>query len=72
MSSMMKIIIGIVTIVVAFILFPIIITACDAIGTANTTVLTGVAQFYVVVPTILFVGMLFGGGMLTYLGFRGK
>lgn len=72
MSSMMKIVMGIVTIVVAFILFPIIITAMDTIGTANLTNLTGVSSFYVVVPTILFVGLLFGGGMLTYLGFRGK
>lgn len=72
MKPMMKIVFGIVTIVVAFILFPMIITASDTIGSANLTNLTGVSAFYVVVPTILFAGMLFGGGFLTYLGFRDR
>ena len=72
MRDMRLVVIGIITIVVAFILFPMVLTAGDAIGSANLTNLTGMSEIYVVGPTILFIGMLFSGGMLTYFGFRGK
>ena len=71
MGPMMRVVMGIIVIVVSFILFPIILTALDTIGSANLTNLTGVSSFYVVVPVILFTGMLFGGGMLTWTGIRG-
>lgn len=71
MGPMMRIVMGVITLVVAFILFPIILTALDTIGSANLTNLTGVSSVYVIMPVVLFAGMLFGGGLLAWTGIKG-
>ena len=71
MGSMMKTVMGIITIVLAFILFPIILTATGTLLAENLTNFTGFSSIGGILPTILFVGMIFGGGLLTFQGVSG-
>ena len=62
-------VIGIVLIAIAFVVFPIILDATDTIlSNANISNYTGLQSLVKVAPTIVFVGLLFGGGFLTYRG----
>lgn len=71
MSS--KMFIGIIMIAVAFIMFPIILEGAQTILTdANLADYTGLETIVGIAPTLIFVSMLFGGGVLTYLGVKGK
>lgn len=70
MSETIKIVMGIILIVVAFILFPIVLTASDTIGSANISNLTGLDSMRTIGPTILFVAMVFSGGFLGFTGFK--
>jgi cell division protein FtsX len=71
MNSIMKTIGGIVTIVIAFILFPIILDSTATIlADANIANYTGLSSLVKVAPLLIFVGMLFGGGMLSWTGAR--
>ncbi len=71
MSS--KVFIGIIMIAVAFIMFPIILEGAQTILTdANLADYTGLETIVGIAPTLIFVSMLFGGGVLTYLGVKSK
>lgn len=71
MSS--KVFIGIIMIAVAFIMFPIILEGAQTILTdAHLADYTGLETIVGIAPTLIFVSMLFGGGVLTYLGVKGK
>lgn len=71
MSS--KVFIGIIMIAVAFIMFPIILEGAQTILTdANLADYTGLGTIVGIAPTLIFVSMLFGGGVLTYLGVKSK
>ncbi len=71
-SGIMRIVMGVITIVVAFILFPILLTAVAGIAnTANASLFTGLTSVNSIVPLILLVGMIFSGGMITWGGVKG-
>ncbi len=71
MSS--KVFLGIIMIAVAFIMFPIILEGAQAILTdTNLADYTGLETIVGIAPTLIFVSMLFGGGVLTYLGVKSK
>jgi hypothetical protein len=70
--NMKTILTGIIAIVVAFILFPLIFTGADGILAANLTNLTGVSTFVPIIPLLCLVEMLFSGGLLIFSGAKGK
>jgi len=71
MSAIMRIVGGIIAIVIAFILFPIILDgAATILADANLADYTGLEQLVEVSPLLIFVGMIFGGGMLTWTGIK--
>ncbi len=68
-----KMFIGLILIAVAFIVFPIVLEGAQTILTdANLADYTGLETIVSIAPTLIFVGMLFGGGVMTYLGVKGK
>ncbi len=70
-SSMLWMGLGLVMIAVAFIIFPIVIDGADAIRTAgNVSEYTGLSSLVSIGPTIVFVGLLFGGVVTTFFGGR--
>lgn len=68
-----KVFIGLVMIAVAFIIFPIVLTGAQAILTdANIADYTGLSTLVKIAPTLIFIGMLLGGGLMTYVGAKSK
>lgn len=67
----MQLVMGIVMIAIAFIVFPIILDADSAIlSDPNITDYTGLSSVAAVAPLVIFVAMLFGGGLLTFQGVK--
>ncbi len=66
------IVLGIILMAVSFNVFPTIVTGADAIlDTANSTDYTGLAAVVGIGPTLLFLGVLFGGMASFGLGMKG-
>lgn len=66
------VVIGLVMIAISFVIFPIVIEGADEIrGAANVSDYTGLESIVEVGPTLVFVGLLFGGVMTTFFGIRG-
>lgn len=64
--------IGLVLIAVAFIMFPIVIEGAEETRLAtNVAQYTGLASIVAVGPTLVFVGLLFGGVLSAFFGVRG-
>ena len=71
-SNQLKIVMGIVMVAVAFIIFPLILEGADEVRTAgNISEYTGLSSVVSVGPTVVFVAMLFGGGVALVSGIRG-
>lgn len=72
----LKLVMGIVMVAIAFIVFPIILTgAATILADANLADYTGLESVVSVAPMVIFVAMLFGGGVLTFQGvksYKGK
>ena len=71
-DKMKGVVLGIVTIVIAVILFPLITGATDTILAANITAFTGLSSITQIVPLIVLVGMMAAGGWMAVRGFQGK
>lgn len=68
-----KMFIGLIMIAVAFIMFPIVMEgAATILADANLSDYTGLETLVSIAPTLVFVSMLFGGGVMTYLGVKNK
>jgi hypothetical protein len=68
-----KMFLGLIMIAVSFILFPIVMEgAATILADANLADYTGLETIVAIAPTLVFVGMLFGGGVLTYMGAKGR
>ena len=68
-----KLFVGLIMIAVAFIMFPIILEgAATVLADANIADYTGLSTLVSIAPTLVFVSMLFGGGMLTYTGVKNR
>lgn len=66
-----KVFLGIILIAVAFIMFPIVLEgAATILADANLADYTGLETIVGIAPTLVFVSMLFGGGVMTYLGVK--
>jgi predicted PurR-regulated permease PerM len=66
------IVIGIVAIAISFILFPIVLDGAQAILTdAHIADYTGLEAVVTISPLLVFVALLFGGGLLTFKGVQG-
>jgi len=66
-----KVFLGIILIAVAFIMFPIVLEGAAAIrADPNLADYTGLETIVSIAPTLVFVSMLFGGGVMTYLGVK--
>jgi len=76
MGDTTKIVIGLVMIAVALIVFPIVLTGVDTIlawtGTGAATIadFTGLETLVSIAPLLIFIGLLVGGGILTFSGFK--
>ena len=69
----MKIVLGIIAIAIAFIVFPIILDgAATILADANLADYTGLEAVVQVSPLLIFVSMLFTGGLLTFQGIKSK
>lgn len=67
----MNLILGIVGICIAFVVFPIILDATDTIlANANLSDYTGLEAIVKISPMIIFVGLVFGSGLLTFKGVK--
>jgi len=68
-----KMFVGLILIAVSFILFPIVMSgAATILSDANLSDYTGLETIVKIAPTLVFVAMLFGGGVMTYLGVRSR
>lgn len=70
--NLKTIITGVIAIVIAFILFPLIFTGASGITSANLTNLTGVSTFVPIIPLLALVTLLFEGGLLIWSGSKGR
>ena len=67
----LNIVLGVVTIAIAFIVFPIILEATDTIlANENLSDYTGLGAIVKIAPMIAFVGIFLGGGLLTFKGVK--
>lgn len=67
----LNIVLGIVTIAIAFIIFPVILDGTNTIlGNTHISDYTGLASVVKIAPMIVFVAMVFGGGLLTWTGVK--
>lgn len=70
-GDVMKVVMGIIVIVIAFAMFPIVLDGTHTVlSDANLSDYTGLESIVSIAPLIVFVGMLFGGGLLTFSGVR--
>ena len=68
-----KMFVGLILIAVAFVVFPIVLEGAQTILTdANLADYTGLETIVSIAPTLIFVGMLLGGGVMTYLGVKSR
>lgn len=67
----LRILLGIVTIAISFIIYPIVLEGTDAIlANANISTYTGLQAIVKISPMIVLVAMLFGGGLLAFKGYK--
>ncbi len=72
-GDVMKVVMGIIVIVIAFAMFPIVLDGTHTVlSDANLSDYTGLESIVSIAPLIIFVGMLFGGGLLTFSGARSR
>jgi len=68
-----KMIIGLVMIALAIIIFPIVLSAVSTIlADANIADYTGLSTLVAITPVLLWIGLIAGGGLLTFQGVRGR
>lgn len=68
-----KMFVGLIMIAVAFIIFPIVLEgAATILADAHLADYTGLETLVSIAPTLVFISMLLGGGVMTYLGVKGK
>lgn len=71
-NNIWKVVSGLVCIAIALILFPIVLDGVQTIVTnANIADYTGLSAVAAVTPLLVFVGMIFSGGFLTFTGVQG-
>lgn len=71
-GNVWRIVIGLVAIAISLILFPIVMDGVATIlADANLADYTGLDALASVTPLLVFVGMLFTGGLLTFQGVKG-
>ncbi|AQU03298.1 hypothetical protein DA01_07720 [Dehalococcoides mccartyi] len=72
MGNIWKVILGVAAMAVSLVIYPIILDGVAAItSNANIADYTGLSAFANVLPLLILVGMIFGGGLLTFQGARG-
>lgn len=71
MNPMIKVVMGIITIVVALLLFPIIIDQANTLWTAAGTTYTGLQSLVAISPVVILVALMVGGGFMTWTGVGG-
>ena len=72
MGNTMKTVMGIISIAIAFIVFPIVLDGVTEItGHAGIATFTGLSAVAAIAPLIIFVGLLAAGGLGIYQGVRG-
>lgn len=65
----LNIVLGIITIAVAFVVFPIITdTVSDLLADTNIANFTGLEAILKICPVLVLIAMLFGGGLLVFKG----
>jgi len=70
-GSLITMTIGLVLIAVSFIVFPIVIEGAEETRLAtNLSQYTGMSSLVAIGPTLVFVGLLFGGVVTTFFGVR--
>ena len=71
-ASLVTTTIGLVLIAVSFIIFPVVIEGAEEVRLAtNVSQYTGLSSIVQIGPTLVFVGLLFGGVMATFFGVKG-
>lgn len=71
--DLLKIVMGVIAVAIAFVVFPIILDGAQTIlADANIADYTGLKAIVEVSPLIVFVAMLFGGGLLAFSGYKGR
>jgi threonine/homoserine/homoserine lactone efflux protein len=67
----MNLILGIIMIAIAFVVFPIVLDgAATILADVNLANYTGLEAVASIAPLVVFVAMLFGGGLLTFQGVK--
>lgn len=68
-----KLVIGLVMIAVAMIVFPLVLSAAHTImNDANIGDFTGLDTLVAITPLLLWIGLIFGGGLLAFQGVRAR
>ena len=75
-GDMKKMIVGIIMIVVALLMFGIVLDSVATLlawssGGSTIATFTGLQQLVTISPLLIFIGLLAGGGWLTFSGFSG-
>ena len=63
-----QILTGIVMIMIAFVMFPIVLDGAASVLAANTTNMTGLDDVVAISPVVIFLMLLLGGGWLSWKG----
>jgi hypothetical protein len=71
-GSIMKAVYGELIIFITLILFPIIVTAFYTLYTTDNGTYTGFQEVVTIMPLLIFIGALFGGGLLMFQGITGR
>ena len=75
--SIQSVVMGVILIMVAFIMFAVVLDSVDTllswVGAGGTTLadFTGLEAIITIAPLLIFIGLLAGGGWLTFQGLRG-
>lgn len=71
-KNILAIVMGVIAIAIAFVIFPIVLDgAATILADVNLADYTGLEAIVQVAPLIVFVAMLFGGGLLAFKGASG-
>jgi hypothetical protein len=73
MGGNSKIFVGLIMIAVAFVIFPIVLDGAQTILTdPNLADYTGLETLVQIAPVLIFISMLLGGGLMTFMGVKGR
>jgi len=73
MQRILRIVGGVIAIVIAFVIYPMVLTATQSILTyAHIASFTGMSSVAAIAPLIIFVSMIFGGGLMVFQGAKGS